>query len=170
MQMHNPFYLSEVHKMLEAGVEMGFFAEGTDAPEVGMVDMSIHSEQPFKNCLDDLQEVLRERVIVALWKEAWIINLQVRKCISHPICSLCIFVKEESLTGLSNQSCAYISNIYVQCVARRQSSEIAVLAADTFSILCRLYTWPMHCIDTFASNRKMLYYQNMFFVYQALLE
>lgn len=68
-------YLCEVHEMLEAGVEVGFFTEGTDAPEVGVVDVSIHPEKPLEDRLHNMQEIWWKRVLVSLWEEAWIVNL-----------------------------------------------------------------------------------------------
>ena len=65
-----------MHEVLETGVEVCLFAEGTYAAEVGVVDVGVDPEQALEYGLHYLEEVGRERVFVALRKEAWIVNLQ----------------------------------------------------------------------------------------------
>ena len=61
--------------MLEAGVEMGLFAQCADAAEVGVVYVGIYSEEPLEYSLDDLKKIGWEGVLVSLWEEAGVIYL-----------------------------------------------------------------------------------------------
>ena len=46
--------------MLEASIQMGLSAQKHDMLEVGVVDVSVYSKQPFENHFYDVHKVLRE--------------------------------------------------------------------------------------------------------------
>ena len=46
--------------MSETGIQMGLLAKGAYTPEMGVIDVGIHPEEPFEYCLNYLCEVWRE--------------------------------------------------------------------------------------------------------------
>jgi hypothetical protein len=71
--------LCEVHEVFEASVEVGLLVQGTDAPEMGVVDVSVHPEEALEYCLHYVHEVGGEGLPIPLWKQPRIVNLQSRK-------------------------------------------------------------------------------------------
>jgi len=69
-------YLSEVHEVPEARVQVRLFAETADALEVRVVDVRVDAEQALENDPYHLHEVCRELRAVHLRKDGRIIQLQ----------------------------------------------------------------------------------------------
>ena len=59
-------HLCEIHEMLEACVEMSLLPKAAYAPEVGVVDVRIHSEEPLEHGAHNIHEVWRESHAVLL--------------------------------------------------------------------------------------------------------
>jgi hypothetical protein len=55
---------------------MGLGLEAADLPEMGMVNVCIHSEQALEDALNDVHEIRRECRTSIFWEEASVINLQ----------------------------------------------------------------------------------------------
>ena len=67
--------LSEVHEVLEAGVEMRFLPQPTDAPEMCVVNVCVHPEKAFEHRPHHIHEVARERYPILLRKDTRVIHL-----------------------------------------------------------------------------------------------
>ena len=52
--------MDEVDEMLKASIQVGLSAQKHDMLEVGVVDVSVYSKQPFENHFYDVHEILRE--------------------------------------------------------------------------------------------------------------
>ncbi len=68
-------HLSEVHEVLEAGVEVRLLPQGTYVLKVRVIDVCIHPEKPLENAVNDVFELEREWFSIMLGKEPWVINL-----------------------------------------------------------------------------------------------
>ena len=62
--------------MLEAGVQVGLLAQGTDAAEVRVVDVRVHPEEAFEDGLHHRREIGREGLPVPLREQPLVVYLQ----------------------------------------------------------------------------------------------
>jgi len=72
--------IDEVDEVLEASVEMGLSAQQHDVLEVGVVDVSIHSEKTFEDYFDDCFEVARERNAECTREDLFVVELILYPC------------------------------------------------------------------------------------------
>lgn len=69
-------HLCEVHEMLEAGIQMGFFPEAADASEMCVVDVCIHSKQALEHGAHHIHKVWGEGNAILLREDPRVIHLQ----------------------------------------------------------------------------------------------
>ena len=69
-------HLCEVHEMLEARVQVGFFPEAADASEMCVVDVCINSEQALEHGADHIHKVWRKGNAILLREDPRVIHLQ----------------------------------------------------------------------------------------------
>lgn len=69
-------HLSEVHEVLEAGVEVRLLAQAAHVLEVRVVDVRVHSEQALEDDLDHVHEVRREVHAVLLREDRRVVQLR----------------------------------------------------------------------------------------------
>ena len=68
--------LCEVHEMLEAGVEVRLSAQAANLLEVRVVDVCVHSEEPFEYGPHHIHEVSRKMGAVLLREDRQVVHLQ----------------------------------------------------------------------------------------------
>ena len=77
-------HLSEVHEVLEAGVEVSLLGQAADLVEVGVVHVGKDTEDPLEDGADNISEVGWKGLPKALRKDSGIIQLQQsRIMVSH---------------------------------------------------------------------------------------
>ena len=69
-------HLCEVHEMLEARVQVGFFPQAANASEMCVVDVCIHSEQALEHGAHHIHKVWREGNAILLREDPGVIHLQ----------------------------------------------------------------------------------------------
>lgn len=77
MSEHQQAHLSEVHKMLEAGIQVGFLAQAANASEMCVVNVCVHSEEALEHGAHYVHEVWREGDAILLREDPGIIHLRI---------------------------------------------------------------------------------------------
>ena len=83
---HQKAYLGEVHKMLEAGIQVGFLAQAANASEVCVINVCIHSEEALEHGAHHVNEVRREGDTVLLREDPSVIHLQTTSHKTFHVC------------------------------------------------------------------------------------
>lgn len=76
-------YLGEVHEMLEACIEVRLLPQTAYTPEVGMVNVRIHSEEPLEHGSHHIGEVWWKGDTILLWENPSVIHLQLARLNVH---------------------------------------------------------------------------------------
>lgn len=72
-------YLGEIHEVLEACIEMRLLPQTAYTPEVGMVNVRIHSEEPLEHGSHHVGEVWWKGNAILLWENSSIIHLHLAR-------------------------------------------------------------------------------------------
>ena len=108
----NGAHLSEVHKVLEAGVEVGLLLQRADVLEVGVVDVRVHPEQALEDGADDVLEGRREGLPIVLREDAGVVHLHTPLCTLGSCLSSRVMTSEAGRKG----SCEPCRIIAMRCL------------------------------------------------------
>ena len=68
-------YLSEVHEVLEACVQMRLLTQAAYAPKMGVIDVSIYPEEALEHCAHHVYKIWRERDTILLGEDPGVVHL-----------------------------------------------------------------------------------------------